>query len=58
MQDLNSGLTQATMNAISQSSANTNAVPTLSRNISDPPTQAEVQAIAEKLDQLILALRR
>jgi hypothetical protein len=58
MQDLQTGLTQATMNAISQSSANTNAISTLSRVISDPPTQADMQAFADKLDELILVMRR
>jgi hypothetical protein len=58
MQDLQTGLTQATMNALSQSSANTNAASTLSRTISDPPTQADMQALADKIDEMILALRR
>ena len=31
---------------------------TLAMGVSDPPTQAEVQAIANKLDELINALRR
>lgn len=36
-----------------------NAVTTLSMAVSDPPpTQAEVQALANKLDELILELRR
>ncbi len=35
-----------------------NAVTTLSMAVSDPPTQAEVRALANKLDELILALRR
>ena len=33
-------------------------VPDLGLTISDPPTQAEVQAIADKLDYLIFNLRR
>jgi hypothetical protein len=35
-----------------------NAVNTLGMAVSDPPTQGEVQQIADKLDELILALRR
>jgi len=44
--------------AIATTSANSNAVDTLGMAVSDPPTQAEVQQIADKLDELILALRR
>lgn len=44
--------------AIAGTSANSNAVNTLFLSISDPPTQAEVQQIAMKLDELINALRR
>ena len=44
--------------AISGSSANSNGVSTLGLAVSDPPTQAEVQQIADKLDELINALRR
>jgi hypothetical protein len=58
MQDLNTALTQTMMNALSQSSANTNAISTLSRIFSDPPTQADMQALGDKLDQLILGMRR
>jgi len=39
--------------AIATTSANSNGVP-----VSDQPTQAETQAIADKVDELILALRR
>ena len=39
-------------------SANSKGVATLGMAVSDPPTQAEVQAIADKLDELINALRR
>jgi hypothetical protein len=39
-------------------SANTNTIALLGLTVSDPPTQAEVQALANKLDELILALRR
>ncbi len=44
--------------AIATTSANTNAVGTLSLTVSDPPTQGEMQLLANKLDELILALRR
>ncbi len=44
--------------AINGTSSNSNAVATLGMGVSDPPTQAEVQQIASKLDELILALRR
>ena len=44
--------------AINGTSANSNAVATLGMTVSDPPTQAEVQAIADKIDELINALRR
>jgi len=44
--------------AISGSSANSNGVDTLGMVVSEPPTQAEVQQIADKLDELINALRR
>ena len=44
--------------AIGGTSNNTNAVPLLSLSVTDPPTQAEVQALANKLDELITALRR
>ena len=38
--------------------ANPTGVSTLGLAVSDPPTQAEVQALAAKLDALITALRR
>jgi len=40
------------------SSANSNAVGTLGLGVNDPPTQGDVQLILNKLDELILALRR
>jgi hypothetical protein len=55
---LTEGMNTATQNALAFSSANTNAVPLLNITVSDPPTQVEMQAIANKLDELILALRR
>ena len=44
--------------AIGGTSANSNNVATLGMTVSDPPTQSEVQDIANKLDELILVLRR
>jgi len=43
---------------IATTSANSNGVAELGMTVSDPPTQSEVQQIAGKLDELILALRR
>jgi len=51
-------LNNAELNMLSQSSANSNGVNTLSLVVSDPPTQSEVQDLANKLDELITALRR
>jgi hypothetical protein len=44
--------------AISGTSASSNGVDTLGMVVSDPPTQGEMQGIADKLDELINALRR
>jgi hypothetical protein len=44
--------------AVAGTSSNTNAVATLGLIVSDPPTQAEMQSLANKVDELILALRR
>ena len=44
--------------AINGTSGNSNAVSTLGITVSDPPTQAELQAVVGKLDELITALRR
>jgi len=44
--------------AIGGTSANTNAINRLGLTVSDPPTQTELQAVANKLDELIAALRR
>ena len=49
---------RATSNAIAGTSNNSNGVGNLSMGVSDPPTQGEVQAIADKLDELINARRR
>ena len=51
-------LNNAVLNVLNQSSANINGVGTLAIGISNPPTQSEVQQIANKLDELIQALRR
>ena len=51
--------TQAALSSqIDGTSANSNGVATLSMGISDPPTQSEVQTIADKVDELLNALRR
>jgi hypothetical protein len=44
--------------AIAGTSSNSNGVALLGLVVSDPPTQAEVQQIVGKLDELINALRR
>jgi hypothetical protein len=49
--EVNSAITQ-------QSSANSNGVFALGMNVSDPPTQSEVQEIADKIDELLAALKR
>ena len=51
-------LNNAVLNVLNQSSANSNGVGTLAIGISNPPTQSEVQQIANKVDELIQALRR
>jgi hypothetical protein len=52
-------VTQMQLNsAINGTSNNSNAVSLLGMTVSDPPTVGEVQAIADKLDELINALRR
>ncbi len=43
--------------AIANRFARTTPINMLELGVSDPPTQAEVQAIADKLDELIIALR-
>ncbi|MEQ1751856.1 MAG: hypothetical protein ABL974_20710 [Prosthecobacter sp.] len=44
--------------AINGTSSNSNAVTTLGLVVSDPPTQPEMQSLANKVDELLLALRR
>ncbi len=48
----------AVNNALAGTSNNSNSVAILDLTISDPPTLWEVQSIATRVDQLILALRR
>jgi hypothetical protein len=43
---------------IADNSNNSNAVALLNLTVSDPPTQSEMQSIANKMDELIGALRR
>ena len=50
--------TQQLTDAITGTSANFNGVAILGLTVSDPPTQSEVQVVANKLDELIGALRR
>jgi len=49
---------QQLADAIATTSGNSNGVDVLSLNVSDPPTQGEMQQIVAKLDELIQALRR
>ena len=51
-------ITTALATAAANSSANSNGVPLLNLTVSSPPAETEVQAIADKLDALITALRR
>jgi len=45
-------------NVINSSSANSNNVGTLGLGVNDPPSGADLQQVVNKLDELILALRR
>lgn len=57
--DIQTRATNASLEgSINGTSSNSNGVATLGMSISDPPSQGEVQAIADKLDELINALRR
>jgi hypothetical protein len=57
--DVQTRATQAQLaGEIGGTSANSNGVATMGLTVSDPPTQGEVQTIADKLDELINALRR
>ena len=44
--------------AIASTSAKSNSVSTLGMVVTNPPAQSEVQTLADKVDELILALRR
>ena len=50
--------TEQLTDAIATTSSNSNGVSTLEMTVNDPPTQGEVLLIANKLDELINALRR
>ncbi len=54
----NAALAGAIDGVMAQSSNASNGVAALGMTVSDPPTQSEMQAIANKLDELIAALRR
>ena len=56
--DLSNTANQAMLNTLPQTSANSNAVALLSGTIGNPPTQAEVQAQQDKINELLNALRR
>lgn len=57
--DIQTRATNASLEgSINGTSSNSNSVATLGMVVSDPPTQGEVQTIADKLDELINALRR
>jgi hypothetical protein len=49
---------QQLTDAIATTSSNSNGVSTLEMTVNDPPTQGEVLLIANKLDELINAMRR
>lgn len=55
---ITTALAAAATDAAANSSANTNGVAFVNLAVSDPPTQAEMQTLASKLDELIAALRR
>ena len=51
-------LDTAIADVTANSSSNANGIGLLGLTVSDPPTQAEMQTIADKLDELVGALRR
>ena len=55
---LSETLSQATAEAANGCALNPAGVTPLGLTVSTPPTQAEVQALADKLDELIATLRR
>ena len=54
----NAAMAGAIATAIADTSNNTNGVALLNLTVSDPPAQAEMQAIANKIDEMISAQRR
>ena len=54
----NAAMASAISSAIAGTSNNTNGVALLNLTVSDPPAQAELQAVANKIDELINAQRR
>lgn len=50
--------TQQLADGLLTCSANTNGVATLDLTVSDPPTQAEVQSLVDKVNEMLLAQRR
>ncbi len=55
---LSDAVANALASALSNSSASTNGVAPLNLVVASPPTQAQMQALANKVDELILAMRR
>ena len=53
-----SDLNNAELNMLSQSSANSNGVSTLNQSADGTYNPAQIQALLDKLDELINALRR
>ena len=54
----NAQLANAVATAVSDTSHNAAGVSALGLSVSNPPTQAEMQALAAKVDELLAALRR
>ena len=57
-EELATAIGDALTTAAADSSANTNAVPTLDTPFSDPPTTADLEAIRATLNVFLLAARR
>lgn len=58
LRDQFQGIIDLVVSNQNNTSANSNSVNTLGMFVSNPPTQTDVQMIADKLDELILSLRR
>ena len=54
----NMDMANAINNAVNGTSNNTNGVPLLDLMVNDPPTQTDLQQVVNKLNELIMALRR